>query len=134
MNTENLIKELKFKAIRSSGPGGQHVNKVASKVELTFDLLHSVFFKDDQKELLSKNLATKLTKEKVLILHCDESRSQHRNKEIVIDRFVEIIKKALLVPKKRKKTKPSKSAIQKRLTSKKKLSEKKGSRKKPTID
>ncbi len=134
MNKENLIKEVSFKATRSSGAGGQHVNKVSSKVELTFDLVNSKELSDEERELLLKNLITKLTKENVLILQCDESRSQHRNKEIVIGRFLEIIKKGLIVPKKRKKTKPSKSAIQKRLTSKKKLSQKKGARKKPDID
>lgn len=134
MNTENLIKELSFKAVRSSGAGGQHVNKVSSKVELTFDLINSNEFSDEQKELLLKKLATKLTKEKVLILQCDENRSQHRNKEIVIKRFLQILTTALIVPKERKKTKPSKGAIQKRLTSKKKLSEKKVARKKPGLD
>ncbi len=134
MNKENLIKELSFKAIRSSGAGGQHVNKVSSKVELTFDMVNSKELSDEEKTRLLKNIASKLTKDHVLILQCDESRSQHRNKEIVIDRFVEIIKKALIIPKKRKKTKPSKGAIQKRLTSKKKHSEKKGARKKPNID
>ncbi len=134
MNKENLIKEVSFKATRSSGAGGQHVNKVSSKVELTLDLVNSKELSDEERELLLKNLVTKLTKENVLILQCDESRSQHRNKEIVIDRFLELIKKGLIVPKKRKKTKPSKRAIQKRLTSKKKLSQKKGARKNPDID
>ncbi len=134
MNKESLIKELSFKAIRSSGAGGQHVNKVSSKIELTFDLENSKEFSDEEKERLLKNLAIKLTKIHVLVLQCDESRSQHRNKEIVIDRFLDIITKALIVPKRRKKTKPSKGAIQKRLTSKKKHSEKKDSRKKPNLD
>jgi len=128
VNSENLIKEVSFKAIRSSGAGGQHVNKVSSKVELTFDLMNSKEVSDKEKELLLKNLSRKLTKENVLILQCDESRSQHRNKEIVIHRFLELIRKALIIPKKRKKTKPSKVSIQKRLTSNKKHSEKKGSR------
>ncbi len=134
MNTENLIKELSFKAVRSSGAGGQHVNKVSSKVELTFDLENSNQFSEEERELLLKNWATKLTKEQVLILQCDESRSQHRNKEIVIKRFLDLVKEGLFRPKKRKKTKPSKGAIQKRLTSKKKLSEKKGARKRPDLD
>ena len=130
---ENLIKELKFKAVRSSGAGGQHVNKVSSKVELIFDLLNSSEFSEDEKELLQKNLKTKLTKEGVLLLQCDESRSQHKNKEIAKNRFIEIITKGLIVPKKRKTTKPSKASVKKRLDSKKKISEKKTSRKKPSI-
>ena len=134
MNIENLIKELSFKAIRSSGAGGQHVNKVSSKIELTFDLENSTELSDKQKELLYKNLATKLTKENKLILFSDESRSQHKNKEIAIDRFIDIIQKGLFVPKKRKSTKPSKSSIQRRLLSKKKLSAKKSTRKKPDLD
>jgi ribosome-associated protein len=131
---ENLIKELSFKAIRSSGAGGQHVNKVSSKIELTFDLENSDEFSEEEKELLLKNLATKLTKKNVLILQCDESRSQHKNKEIVIKRFLDLIAAGLTRPKKRKATKPSKSSIQKRLKSKKKLSEKKVTRKRPDVD
>ncbi len=134
MNIENLIKELNFKAIRSSGAGGQHVNKVSSKVELKFDLENSKELSNKEKELLLKNLATKFTKENVLILQCDENRSQHRNKEIVINRFIKLLTKGLVRPKKRKPTKPSKSSIKKRLTSKKKLSEKKSNRKKPTAE
>jgi len=134
VNQEKLIKELTFKAVRSSGAGGQHVNKVSSKVELSFDLENSSELSDEEKALLSKNLATKLTKNKVLVLQCDESRSQHKNKELVIKRFVAILKGALKRPKKRKATKPSKAAIQKRLTSKKKHSQKKTTRKKPDLE
>ena len=72
----------------------------------------------EEKELLLKNLQPKLTKEGVLLLNCDESRSQHKNKEIVIKRFLEIIYNGLKIPKKRKATKPSKSSIQKRLDKK----------------
>lgn len=134
MNKENLIKELKFKAVRSSGAGGQHVNKVSSKVELFFDLINSVEFSDEEKELLQKNLKTKLSKDVVLQLQCDESRSQHKNKEFVIKRFFEIISNALKVPKKRKPTKPSKSSIRKRLEKKKKHAFKKASRQKPPTE
>jgi len=133
MNIENLIKELSFKAIRSSGAGGQHVNKVSSKIELTFDLDASKILTDKQKLLLIKNLSNRLTKENILILFTDESRSQHKNKEIAKNRFIEIIKKGLIIPKKRKATKPSKASVKKRLDSKKKTSEKKTSRKKPSI-
>ncbi len=133
MNTENLIKELNFKAIRSSGPGGQHANKVSSKIELTFDVNASNELSDEQKQLLLKKIANRLSKENILILFCDENRSQHKNKEIVIKRFLEVIKEGLRKPKKRKATKPSKKSIQKRLDNKKKTSEKKSSRQKPSI-
>jgi ribosome-associated protein len=134
MNTENLIREAQFKAIRSSGAGGQHVNKVSSKIELVFDIDASDELTDEQKELLVKNIANRLTKENKLILFCDESRSQHKNKEISIQRFLEVVKKGLIVSKKRKKTKPSKKSVQKRLDNKKKLSAKKSSRKKPDLE
>jgi len=87
LNTEKLIKELNFKATRSSGAGGQHVNKVSSKIELFFDLENTIQFSEKEKNLLLKNLATRLTKENMLLLTCDESRSQHKNKELVIKRF-----------------------------------------------
>lgn len=134
MDIKNLIKELSFKGIRSSGAGGQHVNKVSSKIELTFDLENSTELNDEQKQLLLKNLATRLTKDNVLILFCDESRSQHKNKEIAIKRFLEVIKTGLIKPKPRKATKPSKSAIRKRLKSKKRRSEKKVNRRKPDVE
>lgn len=130
MNKEKLHTELQFKAVRSSGAGGQHVNKVASKIELTFDIATSNGLSNEEKELLYKNLATKLTKENVLILTCQESRSQHRNKELVTERFFNVIAKNLIIPKVRKKKKPSKLARQKRLDAKKRVSEKKESRKK----
>jgi len=133
MIAENLIKELNFKAVRSSGAGGQHVNKVSSKIELYFDLLNAAELTSEEKELLLKNLQPKLTKQGVLLLNCDESRSQHKNKEIVIKRFLEIIYNGLKIPKKRKATKPSTSSIQKRLDKKKKLAYKKALRNKPEM-
>jgi len=133
MNTEKTIKELKFKAVRSSGAGGQHVNKVSSKVELIFDLQNSSEFTEEEKELLYKNLSSKLTKDNLLLLQCDESRSQHKNKEIIIKRFLEIINKGLKVPKKRKPSKPTKSSIRKRLEKKKKQAFKKVFRRKPEL-
>jgi ribosome-associated protein len=134
LDADVIIQELNFKAIRSSGAGGQHVNKVSSKVELTFDLENSKGLSGEEKELLFKNLASKLTKEKVLILTSSESRSQHKNKELVIKRFFKTLKNGLKIPKKRKATKPSKNSIQKRLDRKKKQAFKKLNRKKPDFD
>ena len=131
MDTENILKELKFKAIRSSGPGGQHANKVSSKIELTFDLENSNSLSDDEKSLLKSKISSKLTKENGLILFCDESRSQHRNKEIAIKRFLKLLASGLTRQKKRKPTKPSKSSIKKRMEVKQRTSLKKELRKKP---
>lgn len=134
MNSKDIINELSFKAIRSSGAGGQHVNKTSSKIELTFDLENSNAFSKKEKERLKEKLSSKLTNENVLILFCEETRSQHRNKEIAIKRFLEIIKKGLTKPKIRKETKPSKASIQKRLEKKQNNSIKKALRKKPNLD
>jgi len=134
MNSESILKELSFKAIRSSGAGGQHVNKTSSKIVLFFDVDNSESLNDDEKELLLKSLKTKLTKENILILNCDESRSQHKNKEIVIVRFLKIITDGLTIQKPRKATKIPRSVIRKRLDSKKKLGLKKVSRRKPDLD
>jgi len=134
MNTENLLKELRFKATRSSGAGGQHVNKVSSKIVLSFAILNSKELTDKQQELLCKNLATRLTKEQVLILSCDESRSQHQNKALVIQRFLAVIKTALVRPKRRKATRPSKSSVRKKAENKRKHAFKKTMRKKPGFE
>ena len=134
MNHTQIQKELKFKAVRSSGAGGQHVNKVSSKIELTFDVLNSNSLSNEEKELLLKKLSNRLTKEAILILFCDESRSQHKNKEIVIKRFLELIKLNLIKPKVRKATKPSKASLKRKAESKRKQALKKNLRKKPNLD
>ena len=129
-----LISELQFKAVRSSGAGGQHVNKVSSKVILNFDLANSKVFSEYQKTLLIKNLATRLTLDGVLILQSDDSRSQHKNKELVIKRFKEIINQGLVVPKKRRPTKVPRSVRLKRLTNKRQQADKKAKRRPPDLD
>lgn len=131
MNQEQILTELQFKAIRSSGPGGQHANKVSSKVELSFHIENSAGLTDRQKRRLLLKLGNKLSKEGLLILQCDESRSQHKNKELVIKRFLKLLEKSLIVPKARKKSKPTRSSIEKRLKSKKIASLKKINRSKP---
>ena len=133
-NEELLIKELDFKAIRSSGSGGQHVNKVSSKVELYFNIEESLVLSFEQKELLQLNLKNRLTKDSILILQCDETRSQHRNKELIIGRFINLIKSNLIVQKKRKPTKVPKSIKLKILKAKRLQADKKANRKKPTLD
>jgi len=134
LNKEKLLQELQFKAVRSSGAGGQHVNKVATKIELAFDVQNSSAFSESQKNRLFLKLNNRLTKENVLMLQCDESRSQHKNKELVIKRLFELLENALKVPKKRRKTKPKRSAIEKRLKSKKKNAEKKARRGKSNLE
>ena len=133
MDTEKLVSEISYKAVRSSGAGGQNVNKVSSKVVLSFDLLKSQALSDEEKAIAENNLSTRLTNDGILILNCDEDRSQLKNKDIVTKRFLEIITKALHVPKARKKTKIPKSVIRKRLKDKKNLSEIKQNRKKPRL-
>ena len=131
MEIQTLISELKYKAVRSSGAGGQNVNKVSSKVVLTFDLKSSLGLTDDEKLLLETTIYNRLTSDLVLNINCDEDRSQLKNKEIVTKRFLEIIKKGLLVPKERKPTKVPKSVIRKRIKDKKSLSQTKQNRRKP---
>ncbi|MGC6431938.1 MAG: alternative ribosome rescue aminoacyl-tRNA hydrolase ArfB [Jejuia sp.] len=129
-----LIKELTFKAVRSSGSGGQHVNKVSSKVDLYFNLELSTVFNEDEKSKLRDFFQNRLTKENILVLQCSDSRSQHRNKNLVIRRFLDLIRLAFEEEKERIPTKTPKSVIRKRLKNKRYQSEKKTNRKKPDID
>ncbi|HKO78275.1 MAG TPA: alternative ribosome rescue aminoacyl-tRNA hydrolase ArfB [Flavobacterium sp.] len=134
MEIQTILSEVKYKAVRSSGAGGQNVNKVSSKVVLTFDLPNSQGFSEEEKLLLETNLHNRLTADLLLILNCDEDRSQVKNKEIATKRFLDIIKKGLYVPKERKPTKIPKSVIRKRIKDKKNVSEIKQSRRKPKIE
>lgn len=134
MNKEKLITELSFKAVRSSGSGGQHVNKVATKVELYFDLENSQNLTEEEKAKLKEFLRNKLNKDNIIILQCSETRSQFKNKELVIKKFLDLIEEGLKEQKKRIPTKTPKTAIKKRAQNKRKQSEKKTSRKKPDID
>ena len=133
MNIDLLLSELTFKAVRSGGAGGQHVNKVSSKVVLFFNVLTSEALSEEEKSLLLEKLKAKLTKAQVLILNSEVSRSQHKNKELVIKRFIDLIKKGLVAPKKRVPTKTPKAVIKKRLEDKHKQALKKTSRKKPDL-
>lgn len=128
---EVLLKEVEFKAVLSGGPGGQHANKTSTKVELSWNLEETTVFSEEKKALLLKNLQNRLTKDDVLRLSSDETRSQYQNKNSVIEKFVALIEQSLKVRKRRKKTKPSKMSKLKRLNNKKKHSEKKARRKSP---
>ena len=133
METEKILSELSYKTVRSSGAGGQNVNKVSSKVVLTFDLNASQALTDEEKILIQNKLAKKLTSENLLILNCDEDRSQLKNKAIVTKRFLELIEKGLKIPEQRKATKVPKAVIEKRLKDKSVASEIKQNRKKPKL-
>ena len=125
-----FLPEITFQTSRASGPGGQNVNKVESRVELRWHLPDSQVLTDEQKRLILEKLAGQLTAEGLLLLTAQDDRSQLRNKEIVLARFHELLLKSLRRPKPRKATKPSKSAVRKRLEGKKIQGEKKASRRK----
>lgn len=126
-----LTPELKFITSRSSGPGGQNVNKVNTKVTLQFDVVHSQILTEEERQILASKLASRLTTEGILNISSQEKRSQLDNKENVIRKLDELLAKAFTKPKARRATKPSKAVKEKRLQSKKVVSEKKKLRQKP---
>lgn len=130
MNINDLIKELKFKSGLSSGPGGQHVNKVSSKIELSFDIEASEYLDDEEKQRIKTKLKNKVNKQGILKISSQRYRSSFKNKEDCIIKFEKLIKKALFVRKKRLKRKISKAENEKRLKIKKEQAEKKERRKK----
>lgn len=125
-----LEKEFSFRMSRASGKGGQHVNKVSTRVELLFDVLNSGFLSEKEKALVIKNLAAIISQNGILQIASQSSRSQVRNKEDAKEKFFEKLEKALTVEKPRKKTKKPKSLVEKRLKEKKIQGEKKVSRQK----
>lgn len=126
----NIIKEIKFKTARSSGKGGQNVNKVETMAEGYFHIDNSALLTLEEKLLLKEKLANKITGEGYLQVKNQTERSQLANKELVIKKMNVLITRALIIPKKRKATKPSKAAKEKRILSKKKNAEVKLMRKK----
>jgi ribosome-associated protein len=126
-----LYSELEFTASRSGGPGGQNVNKVNSKISLKFDVPRSQILTEEEKTTILRALASQLTKGGVLHLSSQDSRSQLENKEAVLDKLDFLLKKAFVKKKVRKKSRPSKAAVLKRIRSKKLHSEKKKWRQKP---
>ncbi len=125
---KDFSSEFTFTASRSSGPGGQNVNKVSSKVMLCFQVSNSMLLTDNEKERINEKLANKINSDGVLQITSQSERTQLANKERCIEKFHELVKQALTIPKRRKRTRPSKAAVQRRIDAKKKLSEKKKSR------
>jgi ribosome-associated protein len=126
---KDFSKELSFKTSRSSGAGGQNVNKVETSVTVLWFVDGSEFFNENQKELIQTKLKNRINADGYLFLTVSESRTQLMNKNKAIEKIIELVNKALIVPKKRVATKPSKAQKQKRLDTKKKISEKKENRK-----
>ena len=130
LNIPDLSSEFQFLTSRSSGPGGQNVNKVNSKVELRFDIQNSTLLSDEQKEILQAKLATKISIEGILSVVSQIDRSQLANKEDAIRKFYLLITKSSKPVKRRKRTKPTISSVEKRLTGKRIKSEIKQNRQK----
>ncbi len=125
----DFFKEITFAATRSSGAGGQNVNKVSTRVELRFSVKESNILSKDEKEIIIQKLYRRINQEGVLTLTSQSERSQYKNKIIVFDRFINILTEALKPEKPRIPTKPTKASREKRLGIKFKLSEKKNLRK-----
>lgn len=126
-----LLPELLFSASRSSGPGGQNVNKVNSRITLRFNIRESAILTDDEKSILLTKLGSRLTEAGELMIHAQDKRSQLQNKEAAMEKLDIMLARAFEKKKARKATKPSKTAVQKRINTKKKRSEKKQWRQKP---
>ena len=130
-NLQIPTSELHYRYSRSSGPGGQHVNRTASQVELIWDVMHSPSLSKTQRHRIAQALATRIDKEGKLHLTASEKRSQLQNKRAVTKRFVELLRMAIRPRKKRIPTTPSLSAQEKRLQEKHRRSEKKQMRRPP---
>lgn len=129
LNGRDFSPEFMFSASRSSGPGGQHVNKVSTKVELRFHVMNSAILSKEEKNLLQEKLVNRITNEGELVLVSQSERSQLKNKEAVIGKFYRLITKALTPRKKRKTTYPPVESVEKRLEEKRIRAEKKEQRK-----
>ena len=129
----NVLKEIKFKTARSGGSGGQNVNKVETMVEGYFHVHNSQILSFAQKELVSAKLTNKITDNGYLLVKSQTERSQLGNKEEVIKKINSLINKALIQPKKRKPTRPTKAAKQKRIDVKKRKGEVKTLRRKKDL-
>ncbi len=131
INDVDFSREFHFRTSRSSGPGGQNVNKVNTRVELFFDVENSSLLSDEEKERIKLNLASRLTNDFVLIISAQSERTQLKNKSECIRKFYDLIESAFAETKKRRPIRMKKSAIETRLKQKKLQADKKTRRKKP---
>ncbi len=125
----DILPEIKFTASRSGGPGGQHVNKVNTRVTLRWPVYNSTVLSDEQKAIIAAKLSGYLNNEGELLLTARESRSQQQNKESALQRLDDLLTRAFHKPKARKPTRPTRASVKKRLEAKKKQAEKKRLRK-----
>jgi len=125
---KDILKEVQFSATRSGGAGGQNVNKVNTRVELRFSVSGSLLLSEDEKNLIYKKLASKINSEGEFILTAQAERTQYRNKQAVIERFINLLSEALKVEPPRLATKPTKASRIKRMSEKLKISQKKQNR------
>jgi len=126
--------ELDVRVSRASGAGGQHVNKTSSRVEIFWNVLTSRALDDEQRSRLREKLASRLTSDGSVRVVASDMRSQSRNRELAEERLAELVRRALVVPKKRRATKPTKAAKEARLESKKRHSTKKAERRNKSFD
>lgn len=125
------LAELSFRATRSGGPGGQHVNTSSTRIELWWDALTSPSLREEQRSQVLARLATRLTADGLLRIVASETRSQAQNRELAIERFQDVLARALAVTKRRKATRPSRAAKERRLTEKKQRGARKRERRPP---
>jgi ribosome-associated protein len=130
---KDLSPEFEFFTSKSGGPGGQNVNKVNSKVELRFNLFESKLLTEEEKETIFRKLYHHISNQGILSVVSQTERSQLDNKEVAIQKFYQWIELALKPQKPRKRTRPTKASVEKRLADKQQISDKKESRRKPEL-
>ena len=131
VTSDLLMPELEFVSSRSSGPGGQNVNKVNTKVTVRFDVIHSNILTEDEKNILAEKCGSRITSAGLLVVSAQDKRSQQQNKEAAIARLDRLLRRAFEVKKKRKATKPTKASKEDRIQEKKQRAEKKRWRQNP---